>query len=82
MFREGIKSADKSRKTRHNMIVGLGDRPRKEDSEMMIAAYKLVLADGRYLAVKADNRVDAFDKMRLLWPVLTEGYSWRDVIVF
>lgn len=49
---------------------------------MMIAAYKLVLADGRYLAVKADNRVDAFDKMRLLWPVLTEGYSWRDVIVF
>ena len=44
--------------------------------------YKLVLADGRYLAVKANNRVEAFDKMRLLWPALTDGYSFRDVIFY
>lgn len=44
--------------------------------------YKLVLDDGRYLAVKADNRVEAFDQMRLLWPVLTDGYCYRDVIFY
>lgn len=44
--------------------------------------YCLILENGRRLSVAADNRVEAFDKMRLLWPVLVEGYSFRDLICY
>lgn len=40
----------------------------------------LVLKDGRRLFASADNEVDAFNKMRHSWPLLVEGYSWRDLI--
>ena len=44
--------------------------------------YCLVLENGRRLSVGADNRVEAFDKMRRLWPVLVEGYCYRDLICY
>lgn len=44
--------------------------------------YCLVLENGHRLAVRANNKVEAFDQMRLLWPLQVEGYCYRDVICF
>ena len=50
--------------------------------KVLCCAYCLVLENGRKLYVKANNKVEAFDKMRLLWPNLVEGYCYRDLISF
>ena len=41
--------------------------------------YTLKLEDGRKIAVQADNRVEAFDKMHLLFPIETDGYTYKDL---
>lgn len=46
-----------------------------------VVTYRLTLKNGRALYVNANNRVEAFDRLELLWPVLTKGYSFRDVTV-
>lgn len=42
--------------------------------------YTLTLKDGRQISVGGQgNRVEAFDHMSLLYPIETEGYSFRDL---
>lgn len=41
--------------------------------------YTLTLKDGRQIAVNANNKVEAFDKMAFLFPAETEGHSFREI---
>lgn len=45
----------------------------------LFMVYTLTLKDGRQIAVHANNRVEAFDKMEFSYPLEVEGYSFRDV---
>jgi len=41
--------------------------------------YTLTLKDGRQISTTANNRVEAFDRMALLYPIETEGFTFRDL---
>ena len=41
--------------------------------------YTLTLKDGRQISTTANNRVEAFDRMALLYPIETEGFTYRNL---